>query len=151
MIEFFVAGSPAPQGSKRAVRNKHTGQIQQVESSKRLKPWRADIRAAAEQALSGDPDAHLPLWEEPLIVTLDFYVRRPKGHYGTGRNAGRLKESAPVHPTVIPDLDKLARGVFDSLTGVVWADDKSVVALDAGKAYADERRPGVLVRVEVAP
>ena len=79
MISFFVPGIPAPQGSKR-----YLGPGRVVESSKRVAPWRADIRAAAEGLIKADTSRHL--WENPVAVTLEFFLPRPKGHYGTGRN-----------------------------------------------------------------
>jgi crossover junction endodeoxyribonuclease RusA len=50
-VAFTVRGLPAPQGSKR-----HVGGGRMVESSANVKPWRADVRAAAEDAMNG----HLP-------------------------------------------------------------------------------------------
>ena len=44
-IEFFVEGIPASQGSKR-----HVGRGILIESSKRVKPWRSDVRIAAQEA-----------------------------------------------------------------------------------------------------
>jgi hypothetical protein len=52
-LSFFASGMPAPQGSKRAFRNSHTGRIQQVESSKKLPGWRSDVRDAVENAMAG--------------------------------------------------------------------------------------------------
>jgi Holliday junction resolvase RusA-like endonuclease len=51
------------------------------------------------------------------------------------------------YPTVPPDLDKLIRGVGDSLTGVVYDDDSQVIRTLAWKVYADSREPGAFVRV----
>jgi len=140
-LHFFVPGLPAPQGSKR-----YLGKGITVESSKRVAPWRADVRAAAETALNGD---HQALWDNPLAVQLAFFLPRPKSHYGTGRNSDRLKDSAPLYPAVTPDADKLARAVLDGITGVVFADDKTVVDLKVRKLYAESTRPGVSVVVDV--
>src|SRR5690606_30582546 len=51
MITFFVAGTPAPQGSKRYLGNRG-GKGITVESSERVAPWRADIRAEAQRVIS---------------------------------------------------------------------------------------------------
>lgn len=144
-MQFKVVGTPAPQGSKRAFTNKKTGRARVVEASSKVKPWRADVRAAAEAAIEGDPGE---LWEAPVSVSLKFYMPRPKSHYGSGRNAGVVKESAPLFPASIPDVDKLARAVLDALTGVVFADDKTVVRLSASKLYATSR-PGLSVTASV--
>jgi Holliday junction resolvase RusA-like endonuclease len=153
VITFTVRGIPAPQGSKRAFRNKHSGRIQQVESSKRVAPWRSDVRDAADHAIDAWTDAgngqHV-LWElltGPVAIELAFRWPRPKGHFGTGRNAGVLKTSAPSWPAGPPDVDKLARAVLDALTGLVFADDAQVVDLGLRKRYADGEPPGVTVTV----
>jgi crossover junction endodeoxyribonuclease RusA len=136
-LDFFVPGDPAPQGSKR-----YLGDGRMVESSKRVASWRADIRAVAESVMK---PRHEALWAVPVAVELDFYLSRPKSHFGTGRNAQKIKESAPNWPGR-PDVDKLARAVLDALTGLVIADDSTVVELRASKSYG--RRPGVNVLIE---
>lgn len=115
-----VYGAPAPQGSKSAKRNKHTGRIQLVESSKYVKPWRDDVVAACLQARGRG-------WK-PLTGALEaemtFTLTRPKTHFGTGRNAERVRPSAPLLPLGVPDLSKLARSTEDALTTAgVYRDD----------------------------
>ena len=81
----------------------------------------------------------------PVHVWLTFCFARPASHYGTGRNAGKLKPSAPPFHTKAPDVDKLARLVLDAMenAGIV-ANDAQVIQLQAGKAWvADD--PGTLV------
>jgi len=53
MIEIRVYGTPAPQGSKKFV-GIHRGRGIMVESSKKVKPWRQDVKAAALDALEKD-------------------------------------------------------------------------------------------------
>ncbi len=43
-----------------------------------------------------------------------------------------------VRPTVKPDLDNLAKGIKDALTGMMWIDDAQVVDLIMHKYYAVE-------------
>lgn len=142
-VAFEVNGVPAPQGSKRAFRNPASGRIQQVESSKKVKPWRQDVQAAAEAA-AGE---HWRTLDEPTRLVLVFYMPRPKGHYGTGRNAGTLRDSAPLRPAGVPDVDKLARSTMDALRNAgIYRDDARVVELIAFKLYADDRLPGAYVQ-----
>jgi Holliday junction resolvase RusA-like endonuclease len=137
-ISITVYGQPAPQGSKR-----HVGNGVMIESSKKVKPWRADVKAAATTAVD-----MLPGWaplDGPLSVSMVFTTLRPKGHYGTGRNAGIVKASAPSRPATIPDLSKLVRSTEDALTGLVWADDARVVEYRRlGKHYASSDDVDVL-------
>jgi Holliday junction resolvase RusA-like endonuclease len=149
-LHITVAGTPRPQGSKRPVRNKHTGRIHMVESSERLPDWRADIRDAAMRAVDGVPTS--AYWERPLVVGIQFRLARPKSHYlpaNTRRTAPELRPEAPTHPAGKPDTDKLIRAVLDALTGLVWRDDAQVVDILARKVYGE--RPGAEITVSEAP
>lgn len=144
MISFQVRGLPAPQGSKRAFRNQHTGRIMLAESSAKVKPWRQDVKAAAIEAM-GD----LPPFTGPVQLSAMFYFPRPKGHFGTGRNAGVVKDSAPSRPAGRPDLSKLVRSTEDALTGVVWVDDCQVVSIHTAKWYTTDEYPsGAIIWIE---
>jgi crossover junction endodeoxyribonuclease RusA len=125
MIKITVDGAPAPQGSK--VRNR-AGAI--YESNKAVGPWRQAVRAETQRA------AARPL-TGAVSARIEFRLLRPKGHYGTGRNAGTVRASAPDFPHGKPDIDKLARAVLDGLTeGGAWTDDAQVVSLEVYKVYA---------------
>ena len=167
-LTVIVYGTPAPQGSKR-----HVGHGVMVESSRRVKPWREDVKAAAETAIveweqhrpwavkGGRRAIFAPLpsgvgrrWEPiagPVEVTVTFRFARPAGHYGTGRNADTVRPSAPAHPTGGKgDIEKLVRAVHDALTAAgVWRDDAQVVRLNAAKVWCQEgERPGAVIGVE---
>lgn len=65
--------------------------------------------------------------------------KRPKGHYGTGKNEGRLKPSVPFFYAKTPDIDKLVRSTSDALTiSGLWIDDGQVAELSVIKLYSDE-------------
>jgi Holliday junction resolvase RusA-like endonuclease len=101
--------------------------------------WRDAIRATAERHRPGHP---LP---GPVWVRLVFRMRRPKYHFGTGRNAKRLKPSAPATHTNRPDLDNLVKAVLDVLGQLsYWRDDSQIVQVDARKEWGE---PGVDVEV----
>jgi hypothetical protein len=71
-----------------------------------------------------------------------FRFARPKGHYGSGRNAAVLKPGAPRSPAGKPDLDKVLRSTLDALGEAgCYRDDSQVVAVEAQKAYCE---PGEL-------
>src|SRR5690606_17166348 len=108
------------------------------------------------------------LWDQPVKVQLTFRLPRPKAHFGAdgftlsalrpdpkcalGRGSRKVKPSAPRWPAGRPDLDKLARAALEAITGVVIADDSTVVDLCLRKRYAHNGGPrfGVSVTVEVA-
>ena len=147
-LRFVVHGKPQPAGSKRAFAikrdGKPTGQIVVADANKHAKGWKQEVAAAAagicDELLLG-----------PVAVTMTFYVARPKGHYGSGRNAGTLKASAPPFPIVKPDALKLARGTEDAMTGIVWRDDAQVVDLGVRKRYGLPERAEITVCPLSAP
>lgn len=145
-MRFYAAGIPAPQGSKRGYSQIGTTRVQLVESSKAVKPWRDEVRRAAVDAIV------IHQWEAPeaVRVGLTFWMPRPKGHPKTRRTI----------PSTRPDLDKLARAVFDALTasGAV-RDDSTIVNASLAKAYVhpDNLRwdgepllPGVDIHIQEA-
>lgn len=148
-LSFTVYGKPQPAGSKRAFAikrdGKPTGQIAVADANPKAKSWQREVKDAAREALDEvGPDGLLSVG--PLDVSMTFYLARPKGHYGTGRNAALLKPSAPPFPAVKPDSLKLARGTEDALTGIVWRDDAQVVDLRVQKLYGLPERCEVVVR-----
>lgn len=145
-LEFRVPGVPLPQGSHKIVPIKGTGKSRLVNDNPALDVWRQLAATAAGNARRRQGWA---LLDGPATVELLFYMPRPKSHWRTGRNAGILREGAPLYPTVKPDLDKLARAVFDALSaGGVWRDDSRAVGLSCWKQYADGGKlPGVDVVV----
>jgi Holliday junction resolvase RusA-like endonuclease len=145
VLSFTVLGEAAPAGSKRAFRNPHSGRIMVTDASKGSKPWKAEVKAAAAGAFNGGG-----LLTGPLRLDLVFYKPRPAAHFGTGRNAGTLKASAPPFPATRPDVLKLARGVEDALTGIVWRDDAQIVVEHLEKRYGSPARCEVRVWTEDA-
>lgn len=108
---IVVYGSPAPQGSKKFV-GMAGGHGMLVESSKKVKPWREDVKAAALLVRNGAP----PL-DGPLAVRMIFTVPKPA--------------SAPkrrrLYPMRKPDVSKLARSTEDALTDAgIWTDDARI-------------------------
>lgn len=141
-IQFFVPGIPKPGGSKRAFINRKTGRPVITEDCKGSKDWRTAVAFAADQAFQQP----CGLFFGPVSVRFDFLFLRPRGHFGSGRNAGSVKESAPDYPAVRPDVTKLIRSTEDALKGIAWIDDAQVVTQFACKRYAG--RSGALITIE---
>lgn len=140
MIPFsiFVSGSPAAQGSKRAVGRRKNGSTILIEQSARVAPWRADIVAEAQRFIRGTGAPWVRL-DGPLVVRLAFFVPRPPS----------VKRADRERPTVAPDVDKMIRAVHDALTTAgVWADDARVVDVHATEHYDDDHQAGVSIYVE---
>lgn len=144
-IVFFVEGKPQPAGSKRAFVIKNTGRAIVTDANPKSRDWKIDVQHAAS-IFRDDMEGNL--FQGPILLALYFFLERPKGHYGSGKNAGVVKAAAPRYPTGKPDVLKLARGVEDALTGMIWRDDAQIVAERLFKRYA---APGeqIGVRVEI--
>jgi len=140
-IEFFVHGHPVAQPRARATaRGKHA----HVYNPPTADVWKALVAVAARPYLPEKP------FIGPIWLTLEFAMRRPKSHYGTGRNENRLKPAAPRYHTFKPDLSNLAKAVEDALTYVgMWHDDSQVFGGSISKGWASiPRRTGCLVIIE---
>jgi crossover junction endodeoxyribonuclease RusA len=136
MFEFRVYGVPAPQGSKTAfVRG---GRAVVVDGSsttgrQKLSSWRAEVAREAVNVGNGEPLLG------PVGVEINFVMPKP--------------QSAPkgkVFCDKKPDIDKLIRSTFDSMTGVLYKDDSQIVQVKATKVYASpEEPPGAFIRIYV--
>ncbi len=145
IVDAFVHGTPKPQPRPRAfVRpNGRAG----VYDAGTAEGWKSQIAKELESC------AGLGL-TSAVDLRVAFYFPRPKSHYGTGKNAGVLKKSAPEQHTTKPDVDNLVKAVKDTLgekSGIgLWKDDKQVVSVLAKKFYADPGQPAGMRIVIVA-
>lgn len=127
--QFFAAGMPKSKGSARAFVTPRTNRAIITHSDKNTKTWQGVVSSAAIEAGITPIDG-------AVLVSMVFLLPRPKGHYGTGKNAGALKEWAKgLRPSAKPDVDKLSRTVLDALTGLLYADDARVTCLVAKKRW----------------
>jgi crossover junction endodeoxyribonuclease RusA len=145
IIQIIAFGSPAPQGSKKFVGTTETGRGILVESSKAVRPWRMDVKAAAAELLASQPGVLTAPLDGPLRVAMVFTLRKPAGEPKTKRS----------WPCRKPDLSKLVRSTEDALTDAgIWADDARVVEYSRlAKVFPGEDpdalpRPGVRIRIE---
>lgn len=126
-VRFEVIGTPQQRGSKIPVGKKGGGIILKngrpvlKDANKKSPAWMDSVRYAAREAWGKD------LLNCPVMLGAEFYFARNQGHFGSGRNAGVLKASAPEFHAKSPDLSKLIRALEDAITGIIWVDDKLVV------------------------
>ena len=142
-VQFFVRGTPRPKGSKKAfvVKDKKTGKPRAVlaeSAGEALKAW--------SNAVGAEARAHAPSkpLSGPVCVEVAFHLPRPKRHYTA---SGALRGDAPAWHAKRPDIDKLARGVLDALTGVLFEDDAQVASFLAKAVYATNGPAGCELRV----
>lgn len=142
-FSVFVAGEPAPQGSKRYLgtykdkAGRTRGRM--VESSAKVAPWRAAVRDAFT-APDGQPKWRLG--DAPIDAYLGFIMPRPK--------STPKKKTPPAVKK--PDIDKLQRAVFDAIGSAgVWGDDSQLVRVVAAKRIAEiGETPGCSIALRVA-
>ncbi len=130
IARIVISGDPVQQKRARAcIRGKHAGVYSTQQKERDI------FRAKALEQYQGKP------LTGPLEVMMFFYIKRPKAHFGTGRNAGTLKKSAPKMHTGKPDVDNLAKFAADACNGITWGDDAQITSLMAFKRYIE---PGAL-------
>ncbi len=143
LLEFSVAGIPGPQGSKNAFRS--GSRINVVESSAKVKPWRASVAAAARAAVGPNQ----PGFDGPIVADMIFSLPRPK----------RAEGKPWVLPAVVPDLSKLVRATEDALdtdSGVLVNDSRIIGYQRQVKFYVDDpdqdalSYPGAVIRLYAA-
>lgn len=103
--------------------------------NKTLKPWRQDVSQYAREMMC----TRLPS-ESAIAVKINFFFLRPKSTKKTVQ-----------HKLTKPDVDKCARSILDSLTGVCFKDDSQVVVLSASKTFCecDERAEIEVIELDV--
>lgn len=139
-LTFKVYGRPQPAGSKRAFPiRRATGAIgvAVTDDNPKSRDWKQAVASAGENARASwfGPDDDGELLTGPIRLHVVFMFARPKSHFGSGRNASRVKPGAPVAHCVRPDATKLLRALEDALTGVVWRDDAQIVTQYVHKQY----------------
>jgi Holliday junction resolvase RusA-like endonuclease len=150
-LSFEVVGQPKTAGSKdphaRVLDDGTVKMWVSDQSGDAGKAWRTVIGYAANAAMRGRKR-----YDGPLYVELTVLRKRGPGHFGTGRNAGKLLPSAPLYPATKPDAVKLARALEDALTGIVWTDDSRNCTVHVEKIYAEpDESTGAQVRIWELP
>jgi Holliday junction resolvase RusA-like endonuclease len=122
-LTFDVIGLPKPQARPRVFKRGNFAGAYSPTTE-----WKESVKYAASQ--------HKPFDDLPLAMRVVFFYDRPKSHYGTGKNADKLKESAPKYHTKRPDVDNLAKAILDAIqdAGLI-KDDSAIVMLDVAKYY----------------
>ncbi len=140
-VTLHIPGKPRSKGSYRAIQA--NGRAFLKNSDDHLAEWTNLIKLEwqrqmrdrlFEQKQSPGP------WDMPFDVTVLCDFARPKCHFGTGRNAGKLKPSAPAELSCMrtPDADKILRAILDALQGFCWKDDRQVVSCSLRKFWSDK-------------
>lgn len=136
-ICFVCFCHPEPQGSARGFPiQRQNGKIgvSITSDNRKLKPFRHVIARTALAAIDVRPFAAKHV---PVRMEIDFYFQKPA--------------SAPkkrLFPVVKPDLDKLARSIFDALAGIMFVNDAQVIDCRVRKHYGTPER--IEISAEIA-
>jgi len=138
--EFTIPGKPIPKARPRVYKRgkfvKGYNSQEKAEGEFALNAFESSIKVAGKK-LSG-----------PVFLDIIFHLKRPKSHYGTGKNSETLKKNAPKFHVSKPDVDNLVKFVMDSLNKVTWYDDSQVFQVIGRKEYS-ETEETVLKIIEV--
>ena len=138
-ISFFAPGHPKGQPRPKAFSR---GGHARVYDPGTAEGWKSCVAASAKDHIPPHPLAI------PIYLRLDFQFPRPKGHYGTGKKALVLKDSAPLYHVSKPDADNAAKAVMDAMTQLgFWKDDAYVADLRVCKTYGDFH-PGCQITIQ---
>ncbi len=127
MFTIWIPGVPTSQGSKKAfIINKRAILVDATVDNK---AWRKTVTDAIKN------DRGYRQIKGPVNMSIGYYM--PKA-----------KSNKTKYMTQAPDVDKLMRSTFDSLTdsGLI-EDDSRVVSVSAQKVWAEGREPGVFIAV----
>ena len=130
-LSVFICGLPVAQPRPRAVSFRGHARMYNPGTSNE---WKACVIQQIKQHAGAFAK------DTPLRCDLTFYMPRPKAHYGAGKNAGKVKASAPTRPTGKPDVDNLFKSTTDAITRAgVWRDDSQLTDCKIRKRYTEER------------
>ena len=149
LIEYtiIIEGEPIPKARHRtAHKDKNGNALPYVIFYDTQKEKKKAYREAAFQYLIKTGTAIFIIEGDPVSITCSFYMRRPKSHYGTGKNSEILKQNAPYYCTKKKDIDNLDKHVFDCLNGLCFKDDKQIVESHSKKIYSENPRTEIRIR-----
>ena len=106
-------------------------------------PSSAPIRAFKRQVVTAAVKRFTKPLTGPVVVEITAMFQRPPSHR-TGR--GELRKGAPVFPgRNLGDVDNLAKGALDALTGIAWDDDSQVVDIRVAKQWSNIDRMTIAI------
>ena len=135
MIEIVVNAIPIAQPRARAT---SVGGIARVYESRThpVAAYKAQVRFVASQVHCGAPLAG------PLRIDLCFVFSRPKSLIWKTREMPRLRHVKK------PDVDNLAKSVFDALNGLIFIDDCQICECGITKWIASgDEGPNTVIRI----
>ena len=138
ILHFFFPIEPKAMQSLRVAR---CGKFMRTYQPKGNTDWKTFVRLSAQTQL---PPGWLPS-DEPCIISTIFCFTLPKSACKRDRLA--IEEGHVILKSTIPDFDNSSKGTWDSLSGLVWANDARICGVtDSYKVYAN--RNGIALTVD---
>jgi Holliday junction resolvase RusA-like endonuclease len=135
MISFSVPGTPVGKGRPKFARRGNfvtTYTPEKTASYENLVKLHAGSAMKAQQPISF-----------AVCCVINIEVIPPSSWSNKKRMAALCGDT---RPTSKPDLDNVAKGIFDAMNGIVWLDDKQVVEMVVRKRYSERAQAVVEVR-----
>jgi Holliday junction resolvase RusA-like endonuclease len=131
-LSFTVYGKAEGQGSTKAFMPKGAKFPIITSTNAKLKPWRQQIAGTALSVIQ--ETGFKCITHGPVKLDAVFFFLCPK----TKRGASNYKDTRT-------DLDKLYRGLGDSLTGIAFRDDAQIAVANVSKVYGETERTEVVI------
>jgi Holliday junction resolvase RusA-like endonuclease len=141
---FFVPGLPVAQPRHRVSAGISGGRPRAwLPSDHPVHAFKAAVMAAVREH---GPQACI---DGPVELGVSLLFQRPASHFGSGKNADRLKPSAPAFHVQKPDADNVVKAIKDACTRAgAWRDDSQVWSLRVVKAWCVEgEMPGCEIHI----
>ena len=75
--------------------------------------------------------------KNPIKCVLNFFCKRPKNHFKSGKNSHLLKDTSPKYNTNNKDLDNMVKFVLDALNDKLYTDDSLIFEITCSKLYSE--------------
>lgn len=107
----------------------------QTYTDKQTQIYEEDIKMAYLNSWKGEVNKPYTDRNTELKVNIVVYMKPAKS---TSKKKLEKMLAHEIHPIVKPDVDNIAKAVFDSLNGVAYADDKQIIDLHIQKFYSEQ-------------
>ena len=81
-----------------------------------------------------------------IILSIRFTMPYPKKYYRTGKYSHLLKDNAPKHHSIKPDLDNLVKLISDVLQPGFYVDDSQICQIYAEKMYGKQPNTAIIIQ-----
>ena len=140
-VVITVLGEPnAQKRHKSATRDRKGDPLPFVRSYDPSKSNKRDLKRLVQAEAPEKP------FTGPLRVDCYFYFAYRKGDYGTGRNKGVIKTSAPKWKDTGKDRDNCDKLILDALTGIFWLNDSQICDGRIKKLYSEKPRTEIFIK-----